>query len=977
MARSSDPPRPDSRTSPPGPGELSSEATTRTGPNLSALSEAALPPVDGAGSVFGPYRTSRVLGRGGMGVVYEAEEIESGRRVALKVMAGRLEDAHARERFEREGRLAASVNHPHCVFVFSAAEIGDHPVIAMELMQGTLADRLKREGPLAPAIAVDVMLQVIHGLQAAAGMGILHRDIKPSNCFVDADGVVKIGDFGISRSLRPTEETAFSTRTRFAATPEYASPEQLRGSALDARADIYSLGASLYELVTGRRPFTGVDLISLLMAVANEPPRPPHVLAPGVPKGLSDAILRCLAKQPDRRFADYAALAAALEPYSSKAASPATFGRRCLAGAIDHVLLLPPNALLTLQVSGVMAAMDRDAWQRHQISWYVLLLLYFGITESLWAATPGKALLGLTLVDTNGRPPRVAKVVARAALYATLWALGSFLLVAFWSFDARTLAVGPTGGAVLLLWGLPWSSVIAMFSTVRRRNGYAGLHDLATGTRVVERTIDASVGRTATSPVATTVTHESVEQLGPFTVIAGTLAGMPAGWRPGIDERLRRDVWIRQVAPGGPPIDHARIAISRPTRLRWLAGRRAPHQAWDVFEAVPGVRLEQACLRPRAWGDARWWLLDLARECTAQTPGDHPPLRADRVWVLDSGGAKLVDDPSADDVGGVSTSRVSCASLLHDVVRAARGSSAPPWPLGAHRFLERLAAEPPLEDAAIVGALESLSGQRAALTRRWRALLLMSVALLPVVFSGYAVLMARYLTGYIQHIPADVLIAVECLGQLRRADRGRVALSPADREMIETALASRYRSVLTDRRLFGREYLYLGLSSTEIIERVLRRTPTAEEGRRASTHPTVLALVKEATTISVPSWPAMGITVLGGCFLFVALLALAAAAALRGGLMRVVGLELVTSNGQAASRRHVLARTALTWAPLLLVTAVGITRGAFPIKPSSPVDLVVAMGAALLLIFAGAVVTLIHPARGIQDRLAGTWVVPR
>ena len=151
------------------------------------------------------------------------------------------------------------MNHPHCVFVFSAAEIGDHPVIAMELMQGTLADRLTAEGPLPPDAAVDVALQLVAGLQAAAQAGILHRDVKQSNCFVDADGVVKIGDFGISRSLRPAEETALSTRNRLAATPTYASPEQLRGATLDARADIYSLGATLYELVTGRRPFTAPD----------------------------------------------------------------------------------------------------------------------------------------------------------------------------------------------------------------------------------------------------------------------------------------------------------------------------------------------------------------------------------------------------------------------------------------------------------------------------------------------------------------------------------------------------------------------------------------------------------------------------------------------------------------------------------------------------------------------------------------------
>ena len=191
-----------------GPDALLTTASTPDGEAGPGRVAAALPP----GAEFGGYRVHRVLGRGGMGLVYEAEEIESGRRVALKVLEQRFGDARERERFEREGRLAASIDHEHCVFVFGAAEIDGVPAIAMELMQGTLADRLAADGPLPPAAAVDVALQLVAGLQAAAEAGILHRDVKPSNCFVDADGVVKIGDFGISRSTRPADETTRATR---------------------------------------------------------------------------------------------------------------------------------------------------------------------------------------------------------------------------------------------------------------------------------------------------------------------------------------------------------------------------------------------------------------------------------------------------------------------------------------------------------------------------------------------------------------------------------------------------------------------------------------------------------------------------------------------------------------------------------------------------------------------------------------------
>src|SRR5262249_14147363 len=149
-----------------------------------------------AGEQFGHYTIVRVLGEGGMGAVYEAEDSENRRRVALKVLSHKLDSPGDRERFFREGRLAGSINHPNSVYVFSTEEIGGTPVIAMELVPGgTLQDRVQAHGPLPVSEAVDSVLQLIAGLQAAQKAGILHRDIKPSNCFVGSEGTVKIGDF--------------------------------------------------------------------------------------------------------------------------------------------------------------------------------------------------------------------------------------------------------------------------------------------------------------------------------------------------------------------------------------------------------------------------------------------------------------------------------------------------------------------------------------------------------------------------------------------------------------------------------------------------------------------------------------------------------------------------------------------------------------------------------------------------------------
>src|SRR5437870_1336332 len=151
----------------------------------------------------GGFRLMRELGRGGMGVVYEAEEIASGRTVALKVLLHELGlEGPAFERFQREARLAAAISHSQCVFVYGAHEIDGFPAIAMELVGGeTLEDRIRRGDKVPIETAVRWMLDILDGLEAAHGTGILHRDVKPSNCFVTPEGRVKIGDFGLSRSL--------------------------------------------------------------------------------------------------------------------------------------------------------------------------------------------------------------------------------------------------------------------------------------------------------------------------------------------------------------------------------------------------------------------------------------------------------------------------------------------------------------------------------------------------------------------------------------------------------------------------------------------------------------------------------------------------------------------------------------------------------------------------------------------------------
>ena len=265
------------------------------------------------GEMFGHYRLIRLLGKGGMGAAYEAEDMENGRHVAVKIMKEALDSTDLRKRFLREGRLAASVNHPNSVYVFAAEEINGLPTIAMELLPGgTLQDRIKADGPLPVAEAVDCALQIVAGLEAAQSQGVIHRDIKPSNCFVDSDGFVKIGDYGLSVSSTARWESTLTVRGSFIGTPAFSSPEQIRGEEMTVRSDIFALGVTLYYILTGRTPFESENMMQLVSLMLERVPDSPCKWRKDIPNDLGAVILRCLEKLPERRFAGYTDLRNAL-----------------------------------------------------------------------------------------------------------------------------------------------------------------------------------------------------------------------------------------------------------------------------------------------------------------------------------------------------------------------------------------------------------------------------------------------------------------------------------------------------------------------------------------------------------------------------------------------------------------------------------------------------------------------------------------
>ena len=306
---------------------------------------------------LGPYEITALLGAGGMGEVYRARDTRIGREVALKVLpASYSADPDRLRRFEQEARAAGALNHPNVLTLYDVGRHDGTPYIVSELLDGeTLRVKLAR-GPLSVSKALDYAVQIARGLAAAHDRGIVHRDLKPENVFVTRDERVKILDFGIAKLIEPArpdeaiDEAATATRGTEAGTvvgtAGYMSPEQVRGRPADHRSDLFSFGAILHEMLTGRRTFKGESGVETMNAVLNGEPSPILEVNPQVPPLLERIVRRCLEKDPENRFQSARDLAFALEATEGSPRPPVLKAKRGIAWAV--VVLAAVTAVITI-----------------------------------------------------------------------------------------------------------------------------------------------------------------------------------------------------------------------------------------------------------------------------------------------------------------------------------------------------------------------------------------------------------------------------------------------------------------------------------------------------------------------------------------------------------------------------------------------------------------------------------------------------
>lgn len=594
---------------------------------------------------LGGYRIERLLGVGGMGRVYEASD-SAGHRVAIKLLSRRYaKSAESLQRFKQEGAIASAINHPRCVFVKAADESQGQPYIVMELMTGkTLRDLVITAGKLTVREALAKVMDILEGLREAHLHGMIHRDIKPANCYLESNGRVKLGDFGLARSIVNANEL---TQTgNFVGTPLFASPEQIRGEKLDERTDLYSVCATLYYLLTGQAPFANSSATQVIAKIVSEDPIAPRLLNPLIPAGLEKILLKGLQRDRLLRFQSVEELVEALAPFLTGRQLVARLGKRAAAYGIDFLIFSLYGILY-----GMIWNQRAELPEVPDFPTYTLIIapmwLYNFVMEARWNATLGKLVMRLRVVNTRtGERPSLLAIFWRSTVYTLM----SGVLTDLWMY-------GFVSNLNLPLWSI-WQTAGYSLSYLLNclplllTGGRLLLHDLVSGTSVTllpERSPAQPWARLSAWQPHLYSADRWPSSFGGYRVRGLIWQRASKALLLADDRALQRQVWLWVRPQGESPVSGARQSCDRTTRPRWLTGGSEQGFSWDAFLAGEGAPLPKAFPRGssadwHAVGNVCTQVLDeLDRSQADQTA---VPVRGlEQIWITSRGRVCLLDWP--------------------------------------------------------------------------------------------------------------------------------------------------------------------------------------------------------------------------------------------------------------------------------------------------------------------------------------------
>lgn len=974
-------------------------------PDLTAdyrTAAAAPPPAapDAAPERVGSYRLLRKLGTGGMGQVFEAESDDSGERVALKLLSPKLvTNPISVERFKQEGRLASQITHPRCVFVYGVDAEDGRPFIVMELMPGsTLKDLVDKRGPMAWDRAIHRMLDVLDGLIEAHRLGMLHRDVKPSNCFLTEDDRVKIGDFGLSKSLDAEGQQKQLTHSgAFLGTVLFASPEQIRGEELSYDSDVYSVAATLYYLLVGRAPHHHVSMTAALAKVISEPPPSIRSQRPDVPKAVERVVFRGLDRDRNRRFGSLEEFRDALQELLPERQLPSRMRTLVSAYLLDVVFGL---ICLTLPAVWLYEGLVENAGPSDWV-FVVVLVAYFAVGERVFGTTIGKALFRLctTRLGQVGPPGLKAAVIRAGVFHAIVVALflGTGLLNAL-------PVVGPFLAGMAFLGG-----VVALLYQRRRSPTYQGIHDYASGCRVVQRSRGEHRPRLVSrfaNPLDNPKRRPTLPAgVGGFLVL-GVLAEWPDGSAVWVaeDEALHRRIllWVRpaKLLPDGPPpspVRPGRLRVISSGELLWNDGA----YGWVAFVAPTGAPLADVVTTddPLTWADARLLLEQVVAELRDSEADGTTPARlgVDQLWVEPNGRVHLLEFPIASSRLMTPVAASPLELVRHVAGMALEGEIKPratriASPLSPHatRITDQLfAADPPPLDALQQQLRDShahppavSSGMRAAHIGLILAISGWALVVMLVSSIGFSVQVALRAAQNADDAPETLL----GLSNPQQVERWRAAspylhdvltpdILPAVRENLRAQQARHAALWQAQREQLSRPERFIADAIARVSRPLAKGADDPTFPARAE-YQVLLADLPPARLEdhhrdmrATAAYQTVLLT-LGMVFAFTLF-----AFAFRGGVSYLLsGIALVRGDGRPASRWACAAREIAMWAPLVVVLVVNVV-----VQATHPEWVYMRLAFAMLtvLVLLGyLLVGLRYPNRGPHDELVGTYMVP-